>query len=148
MNDETNPAFPPVEFLVVEDDEISVMAIRRAMKKLGLDNPLKVAGDGVEALALLQASVDGGRPLPPCIVALDLNMPRMGGLEFLGHVRADPRLAKLVVFVLTTSDDPDDIAAAYAQNIAGYLVKENLTESFRKALVLLHEYSTQVVLPR
>ena len=86
--------------------------------------------------------------MPPFIVTLDLSMPRMGGLEFLEQIRKDPVLKKTVVFVVTTSDSPDDIESAYGQNVAGYIVKDNPTETLRNALSMLKEYSQLVVLPK
>jgi CheY-like chemotaxis protein len=85
--------------------------------------------------------------LPPYIVTLDLNMPRMGGLEFLEVVRADPALERMVVFVFTTSDMPTDVQSAYSKNVAGYIVKENPSETFANALGMLNAYSRIVELP-
>ncbi len=134
-------------FLLVDDDVVSIMAMKRALKSLKIVNHTIVAKDGQEALEILTgaASVEGS--LPPFIVTLDLNMPRMNGLEFLDAVRADPRLQRLVIFVFTTSDMPDDIQSAYSKNIAGYLVKDNPSETFAKALDMLGSYSRIVELP-
>jgi CheY-like chemotaxis protein len=139
--------YNPVQFMIVDDDEVSVMAIKRSMKQLKLVNPISIASDGVDALQQLRDSVDSENRLPPFILTLDLSMPRMGGLEFLEEVRKDALFKKLIVFVLTTSDSPTDIASAYEKNIAGYIVKENPTETFRQALELLHDYAQLVVLP-
>ena len=117
------------------------------MKKLNLVNPVKIAKNGVEAIALLQKSIGVDGKLPPFIITLDLSMPKMGGLEFLEHIRGDSVFNKLVIFVLTTSDSPADIASAYDKNIAGYIVKENATETLRDALSMLSEYAQLVVLP-
>lgn len=133
--------------MIVDDDDICVMGLQRTMKKLKLVNPVVVAKDGIEALELLRAEVDDSNVLPPFIITLDLSMPRMGGLEFLEEIRKDPIFSKLVVFVLTTSNAPTDIASAYEKNIAGYIVKDNPTETFSKALSLLNDYSQLVVLP-
>lgn len=142
-----NEAYKPVHFLVVDDDEICVMAIKRAMKKLDIANPMSSANNGVQALEILRASPDKGSSMPRYVLLLDLSMPKMGGLELLDNLRADPVLKKLVVFVLTTSDAPTDIAAAYEKNIAGYIVKDNLSETISKALTMLNGYSKLVVLP-
>lgn len=137
----------PVHFLVVDDDEICIMAVKRAMKKLGIVNPVSTADNGIQALEILRDSVDQSLPLPRYVLLLDLSMPKMGGLEFLDELRADPVLNKLVVFVLTTSDSPRDIAAAYEKNIAGYIVKEDLHETLSMMLSMLNSYSKLVVLP-
>lgn len=137
----------PVQFMVVDDDEICIMAVKRAMKKLGIENPVSCANNGIQALKILRDSIEEGVPLPRSVLLLDLSMPKMGGLELLDELRADPVLKKLVVFVLTTSDSPRDVAAAYEKNIAGYIVKEDLHETLRMALSLLDSYSRLVVLP-
>ena len=130
-------------FLIVDDDEVAVMAIRRAMKKLNLQNPIEVARDGQEALDRLRG-VDGADVTRPFIVLLDINMPRMNGLEFLAEVREDRELERSVIFMLTTSDAPEDIAAAYAHKIAGYIVKENAYDTVQAAMELMEAY-TEVV---
>lgn len=145
LNPET--AFKTVRFMIVDDDEVSVMAIQRAMKNLSLANPVLVAENGLLALEQLHQSMDAHGKLPPFIITLDLNMPRMNGLEFLNAVRENPALKKLLVFVLTTSDAPTDISAAYEKNIAGYIVKDNVTETLRDALAMLKDYSQLVVIP-
>ena len=113
----------PVSVLLVEDDDVDVEAMRRAFRLAGVERPITVAGDGLEALALLRG--EGGRPpLPqPVLVVLDLNLPRMKGNEFLAELRRDPALRELPVFVLTTSDDDRDKGEAYGHQAAGYLVK-------------------------
>ncbi len=142
------PETATVKFLIVDDDLVSVMAIKRALKKLKIVNPVEVAKDGQEALAILRGK-DGGTQLsPPYLVTLDLNMPRMNGFEFLDEVRRDPLLQRAVIFVLSTSDAPTDVAAAYASNIAGYIVKDDLGDSFVKALDMIDSYSKVVELPK
>ena len=76
----------------------------------------------------------------PCVVLLDLNMPRMNGLEFLAELRARPELAHTVVFALTTSEDPADVAASSRYNVAGYVVKKNAYESVQAAISMLQGY--------
>lgn len=140
-------AYNAVEFLIIDDDDVSIMAIQRSMRKLSLANPVKVARNGLEALEVLKNSVGADNKLPPFIITLDLSMPKMNGLEFLEHVRNDSLFNKLVIFVLTTSDAPTDIASAYDKNIAGYIVKENATETLRDALEMLNNYARLIVLP-
>lgn len=137
----------PVKFLIVDDDQVSVLAIKRALKKLKIINPVQVARDGREALDLLQAELNETPTLPPYLVTLDLNMPRMNGFEFLEKVREDPALHRLVIFVLSTSDAPADVANAYDNNIAGYIVKDNLGDSFVKALDMIDCFSKVVEFP-
>ncbi len=137
----------PVRFLIVDDDQVSVLAIKRALKKLKIINPVQVARDGREALDLLRAELDETQTLPPYLVTLDLNMPRMTGFEFLEEVRNDVALHRLVIFVLSTSDAPADVANAYDNNIAGYIVKDDLGDSFVRALDMIDCFSKVVELP-
>ncbi len=134
-------------FLIVDDDEISVMAMQRAMRKLKISNETHVCTDGQHALEFLQSEQQKNTGLPPYIVTLDLNMPRMGGLELLDALRADPDLSRVVVFVFTTSDTPQDVQSAYDHNVAGYVVKENPSETLATALNMLGTYSRIVELP-
>lgn len=134
-------------FLIVDDDEISVMAMQRAMRKLKISNETHVCTDGQHALEFLKAELEEHSCLPPYIVTLDLNMPRMGGLELLDALRADPGLSRVVVFVFTTSDTPQDVKSAYDHNVAGYVVKENPSETLATALNMLGTYSRIVELP-
>lgn len=134
-------------FLIVDDDTVSVMAMQRAMRKLKILNETEVCKDGQEALELLQDKIANDGRLGPLIVMLDLNMPRMGGLEFLDEVRKDPRLKHIIVFVFTTSDMPTDMHSAYAHNVAGYIVKEHPSETFAEALDMLDSYARIVELP-
>src|SRR4051812_14143501 len=106
--------------LLVDDDEIDVMNVRRAFDKGKIDNPLFVASDGLGALEMLR---DGTLPRGRRLVLLDLNMPRMNGIEFLRELRADPALRGTPVVVLTTSDEERDRLEAYDLHVAGYLLK-------------------------
>jgi len=137
----------PVKFMIVDDDQVSVMAIKRALKKLRILNPVFVASDGQEALDKLRSGTSDAEVAPPYLITLDLNMPRMDGFEFLEAVRKDPKLQHAIIFVLSTSDAPKDIMSAYGNNIAGYIVKDNLGESFVKALDMIDTYSKIVEMP-
>lgn len=109
--------------LLVDDDEVDVMVTQRALAREAASNPVVVANDGIEALEALRGAA-GRAPLPrPFVVLLDLNMPRMNGLEFLAELRRDPALCDAVVFVFTTSDTPSDVRAAFRHHVAGYIVK-------------------------
>ena len=134
-----------VTFLIVDDDDVAIMSMQRALRKLELSNPIEIARDGEEALGKLRGAE--GQVSRPFIVTLALNMPRMGGLEFLEEVRRDASLHDAVIFVVTTSDAPTDIAAAYSRNIAGYIIKDNAYETLKAALDLLRTYTNLVRLP-
>jgi CheY-like chemotaxis protein len=133
-----------LNILLVEDDEVDVMNVRRAFQKNNIANPLYVAGDGEQALAMLRA---GEVPADRRIVLLDLNMPRMNGIEFLRAVRADPELAKTTVVVLTTSNDERDKIEAYNLNVAGYLLKPVTFSNFCEVMATLNKYWTLVEMP-
>ncbi len=116
-----------VTFVVVEDDDVDVMVLKQSFKRLQIGNPMVVARDGVEALEVLRGTDDQDPLEKPYVVLLDLNMPRMNGIEFLTEIRKDPDLADTVVFILTTSDDERDKLSAYDNHVAGYIVKSNDT---------------------
>ena len=133
-----------LNILLVEDDDVDVMNVRRAFKKNNIANPLFVASDGEEALATLR----GGKiPAERRIVLLDLNMPRMNGIEFLRELRRDPELARTTVVVLTTSNDERDKIDAYDLNVAGYLLKPVTFSNFCEVMATLNKYWTLVEMP-
>jgi CheY-like chemotaxis protein len=136
-----------VTFLLVEDDEVDIQARQRAFRRLRVANELVVTRDGIDALDVLRGI---GRPAleRPFIVLLDLNMPRMGGIEFLEVMRADANLADAVVFVLTTSAEEIDRVAAYRNHVAGYIVKQQLGgDGLLEAIDMLDRYWRVVALP-
>lgn len=141
MNDDT------VNILLVEDDEVDVMNVQRAFKKNHIRNSLYVAGNGLEALALLRG--EGDQPITPRpkIILLDINMPRMNGIEFLTELRADPAFKSISVFILTTSNDDKDRIAAYDLNVAGYILKPVELDDFIQAVATLDLYWTLTRLP-
>ncbi|MCP4898350.1 MAG: response regulator [bacterium] len=135
-----------VSILMVEDDAVDVKNVRRAFAKINCSNPLYVAQDGVEALEMLRERRDEFNIFPRLIL-LDLNMPRMNGIEFLTELRADPELQHMVVIVLTTSDDQRDIVSAYSLNVAGYIVKPVTFDLFANTMATLGMYWTLSELP-
>lgn len=136
-----------INILLVEDDEVDVMSVKRAFRELKIANPMTEAKDGIEALEILRG-VNGYVPIPhPLIILLDLNMPRMGGLEFLDELRKDPDLHRCVVFIMTTSADERDRVRAYDKNVAGYLLKHDPGRSFMDAIAMLQHYWRVVELP-
>jgi CheY-like chemotaxis protein len=133
-----------LNILLVEDDEIDVMNVKRAFQKNNITNPLYVAGNGVEALQSLRS---GTVPAHRRMVLLDLNMPRMNGIEFLRELRADPDLAPTPVVVLTTSNNDRDKVDAYGLNVAGYLLKPVTFADFAELMAALNKYWTLVEMP-
>ena len=133
-----------LNILLVEDDQVDVMNVRRAFERNRITNPLHVATDGVEALETLR---NGKLPRDRRLVLLDLNMPRMNGIEFLREVRRDPELQSTPVVVLTTSNDDRDKVDAYNLNVAGYLLKPVTFSNFCEVMAALNRYWALVELP-
>lgn len=136
-----------LKVLLIEDDDVDAERVERAFRKLNLTLPIRRARDGVEALEILR-----GEALPaferPYIILLDLKLPRMGGLQFLGCVREDPGLRDAVVFVLTTSQNEADRFKAYQCNVAGYIVKSPTNGDFLNIANLLEWYRRVVEFPQ
>lgn len=139
----------PFNILLVEDDEIDVMNVKRAFRKCNIPNPLYFAANGMDALAMLKnESVNPPNfPVNRLIILLDLNMPRMGGIEFLQQLRADPALKIIPVIVLTTSSEKQDRIQAYGLNVAGYIVKPIIFSQFVETMATLSKYWTFCKMP-
>ncbi|HEX8111984.1 MAG TPA: response regulator [Kofleriaceae bacterium] len=133
-----------LNILLVDDDEVDVMTVKRAFSRANIINKLYVATDGIEALHLLR-----GDGIPPSrrLVLLDLNMPRMNGIELLREIRADPALHALTVVVLTTSNEDRDRVEAYQLNVAGYLLKPVTFHAFAEVMSTLNKYWTLMEMP-
>ena len=138
---------PTVNLLLVEDDEVDVQGLKRAFAKSRIANPIVTARDGIEALEILRGQ-NGHDKLPkPHMILLDLNMPRMNGIEFLEALRQDDELKCSVVFMITTSKADEDKARAYGHNVAGYIVKQDPANTFMEAVSLLEHYWKVIELP-
>lgn len=137
-----------VAIMLVEDDEVDAMNVQRAFKKVNIGNVLYHAQDGMEALAMLRGE-DGYEKMQPMptIILLDINMPRMNGHEFLRELRQDKELKHTCVVVLSTSNEESDLREAYAQNVAGYVVKPVVPEEFINAVSTLDVYWNLIELP-
>lgn len=106
--------------LLIEDDELDTISVERSLKKLEIKYVLHTAYNGLEALKLLRNTED---PLLPEVILLDINMPRMNGIEFLKILRADDNLKHLKVFIMTTSSESNDRVTAEDLGISGYIIK-------------------------
>jgi len=133
---------------LVDDDDVACEAVERSFRKYNVDFPIVTAHDGLEAMQILRGQHAHKQLKAPFVILLDLNMPRMSGFEFLQEMRRDPAIAANVVFVLTTSNDDNDRARAYEENIAGYMVKSAVGPQFSKLASLLQSYKSSVSLPR
>lgn len=129
--------------LLVEDDNVDVMAVERALKDLKIKNQLVSTANGEEALEYLKNNGDK----KPCIILLDLNTPKMNGIEFLKIVKEDKTLKKIPVVVLTTSSQQQDIVECFKLSVAGYIVKSIDYANFAKAISTINLYWTLSKLP-
>ncbi|WP_245404905.1 response regulator [Leptolyngbya sp. Cla-17] len=138
-----------MNILLVEDDEVDVMNVQRAFKRNNITNPLYIAGNGLDALAMLrgESHVVPMLPMTRRLILLDLNMPRMGGLEFLQELRADDKLRSTPVVVLTTSNQDLDRIEAYNLNVAGYILKPVTFANFAELMATLNKYWALCELP-
>jgi CheY-like chemotaxis protein len=138
---------PKLSILLVEDDDVAAESVERSLRRHEVDFPLVWAEDGAVALQILRGEHPSKEISAPRIILLDLNMPRMNGFEFLQELRADKRLERSVVFVLSTSDSDGDRSRAYHEHIAGYMVKAAVGPQFAKLARLIVDYSNSVKLP-
>ena len=136
-----------ITILLVDDDKIVPMAIKRSFQQLKIANPVIEARDGIEALQRLRGQNGYERVPSPYLVLLDLNMPRMGGIEFLEELRCDPSLSQTLVFVMTTSEAEQDRMRAYDRNVAGYILKHRLGQGFIEAITMLEHYWRVIEFP-
>ncbi|MCA9122231.1 MAG: response regulator [Planctomycetaceae bacterium] len=137
----------PIKILLVEDNSVDIKAVERAFRARKISNPIYVAHDGLEALDILRGANGKQQLHQPYVVLLDLNMPRMGGLEFLHEIRDDSVLKRSIVFVLTTSEDDRDKTAAYDKQVAGYLSKYDAGGEFLNVIQLLEQFQVSVHFP-
>jgi len=129
--------------LLLEDDRVDAMTVRRAFKELKVTNPLVSSMNGEEAFKHLRS--EGNEK--PCIILLDLNMPKMNGIEFLKVVKANDVLKKIPVVVLTTSREEQDVVESFKFGVAGYIVKAADYKKFVEAIRIIDLYWTLSELP-
>lgn len=127
--------------LHIEDDHVDKMVIERVLKKLNVASHIYHAENGEEALDLLRG--ENGHSLPdpmPRIILLDINMPRMNGLEFLKELRADEKLKPISVYIMSTSSDEHDKKEAFFYNVAGYILKPVDINQFETTFKILSDF--------
>jgi len=129
--------------LLLEDDTVDAMTVKRALKDLKVTNPLVRTANGEEALAYLGDE----KNTKPCVILLDLNMPKMNGIEFLKVVKTDEKLKRIPAIVLTTSKDDQDRIQTFQFNVAGFIVKPVDYKKFVEAMRILDLYWTLSELP-
>lgn len=144
-----NGSARPVQILLVEDNEADVEMVRICLRQGRLANSLQVATDGETALACLYQQPPYENTHRPDLVLLDLNLPRLGGLEVLRRMRGDPALSSIPVVVLTTSGAEQDIEEAYGLHASSFVRKPVAFDEFLSVVRELTRYWFQVVeLPR
>lgn len=131
----------PVRMLVIDDDKADVRAVERAMKALHVPTTIETRRNGIEGLERL------AQPSPPQLILLDLNTPKMSGLEFLAELRKRSGLPQPIVFVLSTSGRAKEREAAYSFHVAGYMQKRSAGPGFRDLAALIGRYLDLVDLP-
>jgi CheY-like chemotaxis protein len=131
----------PVVILLVEDDPADQKLIKKSMLNQKIDNELIIVETGEDALEYLahNKSNEAGYHTP-YLILLDLNMPGMGGKEFLRRIKADDELDTIPVVILTTSDSEQDLLATYKLQAAGYIKKPPTLNGFREVFSQLQEY--------
>jgi CheY-like chemotaxis protein len=137
----------PLNILLVEDDDGDAKAVLRAFKREKIANPILRAIDGIDAWEMLKGENGKEKPLSPFMLLVDLNMPRMGGLELIKALREDDELRHTIAFVLTTSSRAEDKMAAYDLNVAGYIVKATAGQDFMRLVNLVECYWRIVEMP-
>jgi CheY-like chemotaxis protein len=129
--------------LLVEGDRIDVMTVKRALKDINVTNKLDVVNNGEEALKFLRDKNND----QPCIILLDLNMPRMNGIEFLRIAKQDDNIKRIPVVVLTTSKEEQDKVQSFDLGVAGYMAKPVDYQQFVNVIKTINLYWTLSELP-
>jgi CheY-like chemotaxis protein len=132
----------PLNILIVDDDEVDIMAVQRTLARARIGNAVTIARNGLEGLEILRS---GNLP-EPRLVLLDLNMPSMNGIEFLEELRSDPDLTGQPVIVLSTSRDEKDRLAAFDLHIKDYLLKDKVQDEL-VSLLIRHAPYWRIVAP-
>ncbi|MES2207816.1 MAG: response regulator [Pseudomonadota bacterium] len=137
----------PLTILLIDDDDGDAKAIQRAFHKAKVANHLLRAVDGIEAFDMLRGTNGVDKISPPYILLVDLNMPRMNGIQFIQALREDKALSNSIAFILTTSKRQEDTMAAYSFNVAGYINKATAGQDFLKLVNLIDSYWCIVEMP-
>ncbi|KQM18891.1 two-component system response regulator [Novosphingobium sp. Leaf2] len=141
------PSSTGVTVLLVDDDDVAIEGVMRSFRKHEVPCRVVTAGEGREALSVLNGTHATKHIETPVIVLLDLNMPVMDGFQFLDALRADPELKRTVVFVLSTSAREQDRCRAYDGHVAGYMVKSAVGPQFARLADFISKYTRTQELP-
>jgi len=135
-----------ITILLVEDDDVDAATVVRGLSRAAIHNPLVRARDGIEAMDML-LGMNGKEKLPPPLILLvDIRMPRLDGLGLIRRIRTNQSLQRTIIFILTTSDNDKDRAAAYDAHVAGYIVKSSTPDQFH-SLARMLDYYLAIVAP-
>lgn len=137
----------PINIMLVEDDDGDAKALRRAFQKTTFGHSIRRAVDGIEALGILKGLNGQVKLKSPNVLLIDLNMPRMDGIQLVSAIRRDEELRRSIIFILTTSRSEDDRRAVYGLNVAGYVVKAAGATDFLNLINLLDRYWRTVEFP-
>jgi len=132
-----------ISILLVEDDHVDIMTIKRAFKDLKITNPVNVCENGLEALDFLR----NPQKQFPGVILLDLNMPKMNGIEFLQEIKDDEQFKSIPVVVLTTSKEEQDKVESFKLGVAGYMIKPVDYLQFVEIIRTIHLYWTLSEIP-
>ncbi len=124
--------------LLIEDDQVDIMTVRRGFKELGVLNPLLVMHNGEEALNYLNNTVKG----LPAVILLDINMPKMNGHEFLASLNKNTVFNNIPIIMLTSSKEQQDVDNSFEQGISGYILKPVDYQQFLSSIQVLSPYWT------
>jgi CheY-like chemotaxis protein len=138
----------PITILLADDDEEDLTMTKEALRRSRLGNDLRSVIDGEELMDYLHRRgkyVDPSDSPAPGLVLLDLNMPKKDGREALAEIKADPRLRKMPVIVLTTSKAEEDIFRSYDLGVSSFITKPVTFEGLIEAMDVLTEYWFEIV---
>ncbi len=143
----TTTAEQQVQIILIDDDEVDVEAVARLLRKQQLPYDLVTFNNGSDAKNALAGSFGQDLAKQPYLILLDLNMPRMNGIELLDWLRTQPHLCRSIVFAFTTSEAQQDCRAAYDRQVAGYLVKSHLGSGYAALARMLDTYTQNILFP-
>ena len=132
--------FDHVPILLIDDDDVDIITVRKAFQKNEITNPLYVTHDGEEALAFLRQAPPYEAAPVPGLILLDLNMPVMDGLTFKQTIKDDPQVIVIPIVVLTTSQDDVDMVESYRLGAAGYVTKPTEFDEFVETVRSFQHY--------
>lgn len=124
--------------LLIEDDQVDIMTVKRSFKELGVLNMLVARHNGEEALRYLNAPDQG----LPCAILLDINMPKMNGHEFLTKIKKHAEFKNIPIIMLTASKEQQDVDASFEQGISGYILKPIDYQQFLSSIRVLKPFWT------